>query len=62
VRVEVEVEELAFQGASAFLFGTVLERFLARHASINSFTETVLRASRGEIKRWVPRWGDRAIL
>jgi type VI secretion system protein ImpG len=63
VRVEVEVEELAFQGASAFLFGCVLERFLARHVSINSFTETVLRAAaRGEIKRWVPRWGDRAIL
>ena len=61
--VHVEVDELAFQGASAFLFGCVLEQFFARYVSINSFTETVLRsAARGEIKRWVPRWGDRPIL
>lgn len=63
LRVELEVDELAFQGASAFLFGCVMEKFFARHASINSFTETVLRSrARGEVKRWVPRWGDRAIV
>ena len=61
--VQVEVDELAFQGASAFLLGCVLEQFFGRYVSINSFTETVLRsAARGEIKRWVPRWGDRPIL
>lgn len=61
--VQVEVDELAFQGASAFLLGCVLEQFFARYVSINSFTETVLRsAARGEIKRWVPRWGERLIL
>lgn len=63
LEVTLDVDELAFQGASAFLFGAVLERFLARHVSINSFTETVLRSgSRGEIMRWVPRCGRRAIL
>jgi type VI secretion system protein ImpG len=62
LRAEIEVDELAFQGASAFLFGCVMEKFLARHASINSFVETVLESTaRGEIKRWVPRWGDRMI-
>jgi type VI secretion system protein ImpG len=61
--VQVEVDELAFQGASAFLLGSVLEQFFARYVSINSFTETVLRSTaRGEIKRWVPRWGERLIL
>jgi len=63
LRVSVEVDELAFQGASAFLFGSVLERVFGRHVSINAFTETVLRSpTRGEIKRWMPRWGDRAIV
>jgi type VI secretion system protein ImpG len=62
LKIELDVDELAFQGGSAFLLGCVLEKFFARHASINSFTETVLRsAGRGEIKRWVPRWGDRMI-
>ena len=38
-------------------------RFLARYVSINSFTETVLRSgSRGEVMRWVPRCGQRAIV
>ena len=63
LEVTLEVDELAFQGASAFLFGAVMERFLARYVSINSFTETVLRSvSRGEIMRWVPRCGRRAIV
>lgn len=63
LRLELDVDELAFQGAGAFLFGCVLEQFFARYVSINSFTETVLRSpSRGEIQRWVPRWGDRLIL
>lgn len=62
LQIALEVDELAFQGASPFLFGAVLEQFLARHVSINSFTETVLRTQgRGEIMRWVPRCGKRAI-
>jgi type VI secretion system protein ImpG len=63
VEIVIEVDELAFEGASAFLLGAVLEEFLARHVSINSFTETVMRSvGRGEINRWVPAWGKRPIL
>jgi type VI secretion system protein ImpG len=63
LEITLEVDELAFEGASAFLLGAVLERYFARHASINSFTETVLRsAGRGEINRWEPRWGTRPTL
>jgi type VI secretion system protein ImpG len=63
VRIELDVDELGFQGGSAFLFGSVLEQFFARHASLNSFTETVLRSSsRGEIMHWGPRCGNRPIL
>jgi type VI secretion system protein ImpG len=63
LRIELEVNELAFHGSSPFLLGAVLEQFFAGYASINSFTETVLHGSgRGEIMRWSARCGDRAIL
>jgi type VI secretion system protein ImpG len=60
IALELEVDDAAFQGASAFLLGTVLERHFARHASINSFTQLTLRGSqRGLIKVWPPRLGGR---
>lgn len=58
--IEIELDELAFQGASAFLFGGVLERYLCRHAAVNSFTQLTLRTSqRGIVHRWPPRTGGR---
>ena len=63
LEIVVEIDELAFEGASAFLLGSVLDRYFARHVSINSFTETVLRSeSRGEINRWGQQWGARPTL
>ena len=63
LEIELEVDELAFQGGSSFLFGSVLAQFFAHHVSINSFTETVLRSTnRGEIMRWIPQCGNRPIL
>ena len=63
IEITVGVDEMAFEGASAFLLGMVLHRFFTRHVSINSFIETVLRSeSRGEISRWVPQWGARPTL
>lgn len=61
--ITVDVDELAFEGGSAFLLGSVLSHFFARYVSINSFTETALRSlGRGEIHRWVPQWGARQTL
>jgi type VI secretion system protein ImpG len=41
----------------------VLDRFFARHVSINSFIETRLQsAMRGEIKQWPVRTGTRHII
>jgi len=61
--ITVEVDELAFEGGSAFVLGSVLAHFFARYVSINSFTETALQSlSRGEIHRWVPQWGARQTL
>lgn len=63
VRIELEVDDMAFQGASAWLLGSVLERFFARHVSMNGFTETRLRsATRGDILVGRPRCGNRPIL
>jgi type VI secretion system protein ImpG len=63
VQVSIEVDELAFEGASAFLFGSVMEHFLARHVSLNSYVATTLRSpQRGEVARWKPRCGTRPIL
>ncbi|SAK90032.1 type VI secretion protein [Caballeronia pedi] len=60
--IDVLVDDLAFQGGSAWLFGCVLERFFARYVSINAFVQTALSTStRGEILRRPPRCGTRAI-
>jgi len=63
VGITLELDELAFEGGSAFLFGGVLERWFARHVTLNGFTEMVLRTlGRGELMRWRPRCGSRPIL
>jgi type VI secretion system protein ImpG len=60
--LELEVDDTAFHGASAFLLGTVLERYFARFAAINSFTQFSLRSTqRGFIKAWPPRLGERSL-
>lgn len=63
LEVTLELDEAAFEGGSLFLLGAVLERFIARYASINSFTQMVLRSSeRGEVMRWPVRSGRRTRL
>jgi len=63
LEVTLEVERGAFHGHSAFLFGAVLARFLARHVEVNHFVEVVLAmAGRGEVMRWRPLCGTRPIL
>ena len=63
VQIEIEVDEMAFQGSSAFLFGSVMERYFARHVSMNGFTEIRVRSqSRGDILMGRPRCGARPIL
>lgn len=62
IALELEVDDSAFHGTSAFMLGSVLERFFARHASINSFSQFTLRSvQRGVIKTWPPRLGERQV-
>ena len=63
LEVTVTCDESAFVGSSSFLLGSVLSRFFAKYASINSFTETVLRSQqRGEVMRWPISAGHRPTL
>ena len=58
IEVTIGFDESFFEGSSAYVLGAVLERFMRRYASINSFTETVLKTqNRGEIARWRPETG-----
>jgi type VI secretion system protein ImpG len=62
--VELEFEPRAFQGAGLYLLSSVLERFLALHATVNSFVRTTIRL-RGRTDpeaRFPPRAGARELL
>ncbi|MCA8295654.1 type VI secretion system baseplate subunit TssF [Burkholderia sp. AU30198] len=57
------VDETGFDGMSPYLFGVILEHYVARHVSAHSFTQSVLRSTqRGELMRWPIRTGTRSAL
>lgn len=61
--VTVTLDDKAFEGTGAFLLGAILERFFSEYASLNHFTQTVIRTvERGEIMRWSPRVGGRRLM
>lgn len=61
--IRLSCDERPFEGNGAFLLGSVLAEFFARHASLNSFTETALDVlGRGEVMRWPTRFGQRPLL
>lgn len=64
VEVSLEFDERQYVGSGVFLLASVLERFFALYASINSFSQTVLytRQREGVVKRWQPRAGEQILL
>jgi type VI secretion system protein ImpG len=63
VQCTLSVDEQGFSGTSPYLFGLVLEHYLARHVSINVFTQTSLESmQRGTVARWPVRMGGRGIV
>lgn len=63
IRCQLTVDESGFSGISPYLFGVVLEHFLARHVSVNVFTETELHSmQRGLVHRWPVRMGHRGVV
>ena len=63
LEVTLTIDEGPFGGTGGILLAAVLDRFFAKHVSINAFTETVMRSpERGEVMRWPMRTGRRPIL
>ena len=63
VQCELTVDEDAFSGVSPYLLGLVLEHYLARHVSINVFTQTRLESmQRGQVASWPVRMGTRGVV
>jgi type VI secretion system protein ImpG len=62
--IELEFEPRAFQGAGLYLLGSVLERFLALHATVNSFVRTTvkLRGRTDPESKFPARAGTRSLL
>lgn len=63
VQCTLTVDENNFSGISPYLFGLIMERYLARQVAINMFTETrLLTMQRGEITKWPVRIGSRNVV
>jgi type VI secretion system protein ImpG len=64
LEISVHLDEERFSGSGVFLFASVLERFLALYASINSFTQMVatVQGREGILRRWPPRAGEKVLL
>ncbi len=62
--VTVEFDEEQFPSGGLFVFASVLERFLALYASMNSFTQLTAtsRQRRRPVREWAPRAGWRTLV
>ncbi len=62
--LELLFDEELYVGSSAFLFGSVLNRFFSLYASVNSFTQLGIRSKQrdGIWKKWPPTIGEQIVL
>jgi type VI secretion system protein ImpG len=63
-RVEIEFDEEQFSGSGAYLFASVLDKFLGLYSSMNSFTQLVARSRqrREALEEWAPRAGQSILI
>lgn len=63
IDVRLDFDESRFEGSSPFVLASVIDRFLPRYVSINSFTKTrFCTAEEGEIAPWPIRPGKREVI
>lgn len=64
IEVTVEFDEEKYAGGGLFLFASVLERFLALYASLNSVTRLTARLKQRDeyLKQWPFRAGEQTLL
>ena len=60
LQVSVELDEYHFAGeGDAFLFSTILDRFMGLYVTLNAYSQLTVRFSRsGQVYSFPPRWGD----
>jgi type VI secretion system protein ImpG len=64
IEIALELDEHQYTGTGVYLFSSVLERYFAMYASLNSFSQLVVRlkGSDAPLKRWPPRAGEEPLL
>ena len=64
IEITLLLNEERFEGQGLFLFASVLERFFALYAPMNSFTKLVLKSKKRSlpIKKWPARVGEKVLL
>lgn len=62
--VDIEFDEDQFVGGGVYLFASVIERFLANYASLNSFTQLTARTRQRKepLRQWAPRAGQKILV
>jgi type VI secretion system protein ImpG len=63
VQFTLELDRPRYIGTGAYLFASVLERFLGLYVNVNSFSQLQVRLKQGKgiLKRWPPRAADRPL-
>lgn len=63
-KIELDFDEEEFTGAGVYTFSAVLSVFLGLYASLNSFSQLVVRSRqrKGVLKQWPPRAGEKPLL
>ncbi|HTF87361.1 MAG TPA: type VI secretion system baseplate subunit TssF, partial [Planctomycetota bacterium] len=64
LEISVKLDPARLKASGLYLFASVIERFIARYASVNSFVELVVATDERsqEVRRWKPRAGDRTLV
>jgi len=62
--VTLVLDEEYYEGSGGFLFGAILNRFLASYAAVNSFTQLIIKSKQreGVWKKWEPMAGETILL
>lgn len=62
--ITLEMDEQQFIGSGIYVFGMVLDHFLAQYCTINSFTQLTLRSRQREkdVVTWPPRTGTQPLV
>ncbi|GBC62140.1 type VI secretion system baseplate subunit TssF [Desulfonema ishimotonii] len=64
IEITLEFDEKLYEGNSAFLLASVLNRFFPLYASVNAFTRLIIKSQQREgiWKKWPPMTGEQFVL